>query len=74
MTLDPKLKALQADVDAAKQRVAAQVARDADHEVALAMYRADLRRAKRALEAYTDTESQAPQSGSRIYIDGRRAA
>lgn len=73
MTLDPKLKALQADVATAKQRVAAQVARDPDHEVALAMFRADLRRAKRALDEYADPQQQ-PQTSSRVYVDGRLAA
>jgi hypothetical protein len=58
MNLDPKHRALTADVEAARQRVARQVAKDPDHEVALAMYRADLRRAKRALEAYEDSTQQ----------------
>lgn len=76
MNPDHQLKALTADVEAAKARVTAQMKKDPDHEVALAMFRADLRRAKRALEAYEDTLQPQiePQPGRRVFIDGRRAA
>lgn len=71
MNLDPKLRGLTADVEAANARVAAQVKKDPDHEVALAMFRADLRRAKRALEAYEDSLQPQPQAAN---ADGRLAA
>jgi hypothetical protein len=40
------------DVDRFERAIAAQLAKDPDHEVALAMFRADLRRAKANLTAY----------------------
>lgn len=71
MSFDPHLHGLEADVNAARRRVAQQVAEDPDHEVALAMFRADLRRAKERVEQYVASRTRV---GSRTYIDGRLAA
>lgn len=71
MTIDPKRLALEADVEAARERVQRQIRNDPDHEVALAMYRADLRRARQALEDH-DAEKPMPWAPVRRYVDGRR--
>lgn len=83
MTIDSTTLALMADVDLFDGLVREQLRADSDHEVALAMYRADLARAKRALEAYLGVEESGKPAPRRIdrkgavagvYIDGRRAA
>lgn len=77
MSLDPKQRALESDVDAARTRVQRQMRLDPDNEVALAMYRADLRRAKEALQAH-QREVPSPEMWGhdtvRRYVDGRRVA
>lgn len=72
MNFDPKRRALMADVEAARQRIQRQMEEDADHEVALAMFRADLRRAKEALLAHDEALVALPSV--RRYVDGRLAA
>jgi hypothetical protein len=77
MNLDPKLRALEADVDAVRERLRQQLDRDADNAVALAMYRADRRRARIALEEYRKPRVKAaasPLPAVRQYIDGRLVA
>ena len=49
MSLDRHTQALMADVDACEKRVEDQLTRDATHELALAMFAADLRRARARL-------------------------
>lgn len=73
MNLDPKARALAADVDAIRDRIKQQLAADPDNEVALAMYRADLRRAKEALTLH-GAEGQSREPPVRRYVDGRLVA
>lgn len=73
MTYDPKVRVLEADIDAARTRVQRQMREDPDHEVALAMYRADLRRAKEALQAHLSARP-VELTGVRRYVDGRLVA
>lgn len=67
MTTVPKL---QADVERYKRAVFAQLAKDPDHLVALAMFNADLKRAERRLAEFMASHQQA----HRIYEDGKLAA
>lgn len=69
MKEDPRLTALRADIHAARERLFAQRAADPDHEVAIAMYQADLNRAEHALLLF-----QVSQPRSRTYVDGKRVA
>jgi hypothetical protein len=52
MSLDPKTKALMADVDAIRARIERQLKADPCHEVAVAMFQADLRHAERRLSKH----------------------
>lgn len=74
MNLDPTKRALVLDIDAVRSRIREQMERDPDNEVALAMYRADLRRAKLALEQYEAAPVPRQEPAVRRYIDGRLAA
>lgn len=67
MTTVPKL---QADVERYKRAVSAQLAKDADHLVALAMFNADLKRAERRLAEFMASHQQV----HRVYEDGKLAA
>lgn len=46
------------DLSRARERVRQQERRDPDHEVALAMYRADVRRARQAIEDFAAAARQ----------------
>jgi hypothetical protein len=81
--IDTITLALMADVDLYDSLVRKQLRADPDNEVALAMYGADLKRAKKALDTYLGVQESgkpAPRRLDRkgavsgIYIDGRRAA
>lgn len=67
--IEQRLQQLQDDVLAISARITEQKAKDPDHQVALAMFQADLRRAEQLLEA---CRLQLP--GRRTFIDGRRVA
>lgn len=59
MSLSGHTKALMDDVDATRMRVHLQLATDSDHEVALAMFNADFKRASAALTAHLADEATA---------------
>ena len=63
MSLDPKMSGLMRDVDVARERVAHQLATDPDHEVALQMFLADVRRAEFLLMEYTSARPHARPVG-----------
>ena len=67
---DHKLAGLLADVDACRVRLAQQRSQDPTHEVALAMFDADL---KRAIHRVTQYQAENP-SNRRTYVDARRVA
>ena len=67
MTHDPATAALIADREAILKRIQDQLAKDPDHEVALAMYHADLRRADMALQNHVRHQLPAV----RRYSDGK---
>lgn len=71
MTQDAKLAALLRDVADIQDRIAMQCREAPDHEVALAMYQADLRRAQFRLMEY---QTANPSQRVRRYEDGRRVA
>lgn len=62
--------ALQADIERYQRAIGAQLAKDPDHMVALAMFNADLKRAERRLSEFLASN---PPS-RRVYQDGKIAA
>lgn len=73
-TIDPgaQLQKLLADLDACHLRISEQRKRDPDHEVALAMFGADLHRAIRRVMEHRDRHPK--MKTTRRYEDGRQVA
>jgi len=66
-----ELQRLTTDIETIEARIAAQLEADPDHLVALAMFRADLRRAELAMATY---QLHHPKPPIRHYVDGRLVA
>ena len=75
MSVDRYTAGLMADVDAIHARIEHQLTEDPGHEVALAMFQADLRRAKAALAERTTQLACARVAADHMHqLAARRAA